>query len=44
MVPFLDTVISGSIWPDEKKKKLSLPKSNAFNDCVHFKFPDEVLK
>ena len=40
IVPFLDTVISGSIWPDETKF-LTSPKGNSF---VHFLFPDEILK
>ena len=40
IVPFLDTVISGSIQPDETKF-LTSPKGNGF---VHFLFPDEVLK
>ena len=40
IVPFLDTVISGSIRPDETKF-LTSPKGNGF---VHFLFPDEGLK
>ena len=39
IVPFLDTVIFGSIRPDETKFPTS-PKGNGF---VHFLFPDEVL-
>ena len=39
IVPFLDTVIFGSIRPDETKFLIS-PKGNGF---VHFLFPDEVL-
>ena len=39
-VPFLDTVIPGSIGPDETKF-LTSPRGNGF---VYFLFPDEVLK
>ena len=40
IVPFLDTVISGSIRPNETKFLTSL-KGNGF---AYFLFPDEVLK
>ena len=43
IVPFLDTVISGSIRPDETKF-IASPKGKAFNGCVHFIFLDEFLK
>ena len=43
IAPFLDTVISGSILPDQTKFVTSA-KSKSFNSFVHFIFPDEVLK
>ena len=43
ILPFLDTVISGSIRPDETKFVTS-HKDKAFNACVHFIFSEEVWK
>ena len=43
IVPFLDTVILGSIWRD-KTKLVTSPKGKTFHGFVHFIFPDEVLK
>ena len=43
IILFLDTVISGSILPDQIKF-LTSAKSKAFNSFVDFIFPDEFLK